>query len=103
MTAALDTDEVYRVLGDVIDPELGVNIVDLGLVYSVETEPGSVSVAMTMTTAACPLGEHLRETACDAIQRLAGTDVRVDVRLVWDPPWSPTMMSRDAKLMLGHS
>ena len=103
MSAKLDSERVYEVLRTVLDPELGVNVVDLGLVYSVEVTPEGVFVAMTMTTAACPLGEHLRETAHAAVSRLAGAEIPVDVRLVWDPPWSPSMMSEQAKSMLGHS
>jgi metal-sulfur cluster biosynthetic enzyme len=89
--------EIRDALRGVIDPELGVNIVDLGLVYGVEIDGGRVRVAMTMTTPACPLGDYLRDLVESGIQqRVAGVE-RVDVDLVWDPPWNPDMMSDAAR------
>jgi metal-sulfur cluster biosynthetic enzyme len=92
---------VLDALRDVIDPELGMNIVDLGLVYTADVRDGDVSVRLTMTTAACPLGESISEQARAAIQQQVPgvTSVRVD--LVWDPPWEPSMMSAAAREQLG--
>jgi metal-sulfur cluster biosynthetic enzyme len=83
---------VWHVLSQVIDPELGCNIVDLGLVYHVQTDAGLVRIRMTLTTPGCPMQESIARGVEMAV--LALDDVRdVQVELVWDPPWSPSMMS----------
>lgn len=92
---------VRDALREVIDPELGIDVVDLGLVYRVEAEEGRLLVAMTMTTPACPLGEHLSAQAEAAVRRVAPEVPEVRVQLVWDPPWTPDLMSPDAKRRLG--
>ncbi len=88
-------------LRQVIDPELGVNIVDLGLVYDVTiAADGSVAIEMTLTTPACPLGGFLddRIRACLAqLPQVRG----VAVKLVWEPPWDPAAMSQAAREQLG--
>ena len=89
-----------QALYDVIDPELGINIIDLGLVYDVEADVDSVRVAMTMTTPACPLHAYLTREAENALLGAGAHLVRVD--LVWDPPWDPSLMSKDARQMLGY-
>jgi metal-sulfur cluster biosynthetic enzyme len=82
----------------VIDPELGYNIVDLGLVYDVRTEDGITSIVMTTTTRGCPATNYLKEGAQEAALSVEGVgDVEVD--LTYDPPWAPEMMSPEAK---GH-
>ena len=97
---ATDTD-IREALREVIDPELGVNIVDLGLVYGVEIEGTLVRIMMTMTSPACPLGDYLKQLVDVAIRRSV-LDVRdVEVALIWEPPWNPTMMSDVAKRQLG--
>ncbi len=93
--------QVLEALREVIDPELGVNIVDLGLVYSVAVRDGEVQVKMTMTTPACPLGAFLVDMAEAAIWRSIPEVESVWVELVWDPPWHPGMMSQTAKAQLG--
>ncbi len=92
---------VFEALRNVIDPEIGVNVVDLGLVYGVEARDGDVHVAMTMTTPACPLHTYLRGMAEVAIRGRVPDAGAVDVELVWDPPWDPSMISDDAKQLLG--
>jgi metal-sulfur cluster biosynthetic enzyme len=88
-------------LYDVIDPELGINIVDLGLVYNLDVDGGLVRVEMTMTTPACPLHGYLTEQVEESI-RAGMPDIRtVAVHLVWDPPWGPERMSRVAQQELG--
>ena len=94
-------ENVREALRDVLDPELGINVVDLGLVYEVRVRDGDVSVAMTMTTPACPLGETLREQAEAAIRQKVPGVKSVTVDLVWDPPWRPSMISDAAKEQLG--
>lgn len=87
-------------LREVIDPELGLNVVDLGLVYGVEVQASRVHVRLTMTTAACPLGEQIVEEAKARLGALPGVS-DVQVELVWDPPWTPERMSQAAKRALG--
>ncbi len=76
----------------VVDPELGCNIVDLGLVYGVSIEGGKVAVLMTLTTAGCPMHESIRAGARHLLLTLPGVE-GADVQVVWDPPWNPSMMT----------
>jgi metal-sulfur cluster biosynthetic enzyme len=98
----MTADRVRDALRRVIDPEIGVNIVDLGLVYSASVAEGDVTIAMTMTSAACPLGESLAEEAEAAVRQHIDGVRSVAVELVWDPPWQPSMMSETARAMLGR-
>lgn len=93
--------DILRGLRDVIDPEIGMNIVDLGLVYKADIVNGHVDVVLTMTTAACPLGESIIEESKVAIQRHVPGIRSVSVDLVWEPPWQPSMMSDAARKRLG--
>ena len=98
-------DNVREALKQVIDPELFVNIVDLGLIYEIkvdETDEGKSNVAinMTMTSPACPAGPQLLGQSKDFVGRLEGVN-EVDVRLVMDPPWTPDRMTEDARDQLG--
>jgi metal-sulfur cluster biosynthetic enzyme len=93
-------DLVTELLGDVIDPELGVDIVNLGLVYTVRAGADAVVVQMTLTTPGCPLGAYLDDEVGRSLAQLPGSPA-VSVDLVWDPPWSPDMMTDEAKRMLG--
>lgn len=94
-------DQIREALREVIDPEVGINIVDLGLVYGIKAWDGHIHVAVTMTTPACPLGEYITDSMQGALQRLAPETKDIQVNLVWDPPWRPSMMSDDAKAQLG--
>jgi metal-sulfur cluster biosynthetic enzyme len=91
---------VWDALRRVIDPELGYNIVDLGLVYDVEAQDGAVSVVMTTTTPGCPATGYLQQGAGDAVGDLPGVE-HVDVVLTYEPRWAPEMMSREAKAHFG--
>ncbi len=93
-------DEVLEILRKVIDPEIGINIVDLGLVYDVTIDAHRITVDMTMTTAACPLGAYITDQA-DMFLRQFFPDAEVDVNLVWHPQWTPEMMSDAARQQLG--
>ena len=99
-------EQVREALKQVVDPELFVNVVDLGLVYDVRIkdaaeEGGSdVEVDMTMTSPACPAGPQILGQSKDVVSRLNGVR-EVDVKLVMDPPWTPDRMSEDAKDQLG--
>jgi metal-sulfur cluster biosynthetic enzyme len=99
----MDEADVTQALKTVEDPEAGMNIVDLGLVYGISVEPGKVRVEMTMTSPACPVGAFLVDESAAAIRAVApeGTDVQVD--LVWEPPWTPERMSPEAQSRFGWS
>lgn len=87
-------------LRSVIDPELGVGIVDLGLVYGAAMADGVVRVRMTTTTPACPIGSYLADSIRRVLFELDGV-LDVDIDLTYEPPWSPEMMSDEAKVELG--
>lgn len=83
-------------LRHVDDPELGVNIVDLGLVYDLQFDDGTLTIELTMTTPACPLGDHIEANIRRVMDQVGGVD-RVQIDLVWDPPWSPEMMDPEVR------
>ena len=91
---------ILEALREVIDPELGCNIVDLGLVYSVTITNGKVSVVMTLTTPGCPMHESIRYGAQNALLGLDGVD-EASVEVVWDPPWHPSMMTEYGRAVTG--
>jgi metal-sulfur cluster biosynthetic enzyme len=89
--------DVLQALSGVIDPEVGVNIVDLGLVYRAERTPDAIAVALTPSTPTCPLSEMLVEQAREALQARFPGVPSIEVELVWDPPWTPDRMSEAAR------
>ena len=101
MTAMLDDDAVREALRQVDDPEAGTNIVDLGLVYTIEVADGVVRIDMTMTTAACPMADMIVGQARDVISAIVPEGTAVDVQLVWDPPWTPDKMTGIAREHFG--
>jgi metal-sulfur cluster biosynthetic enzyme len=92
---------IWKTLETVMDPEIDLNVVDLGLIYDVSvTEGGKVHITMTLTTKGCPLSQTLTTDIEKAVSRLPGvTSVKVDI--VWDPPWNPRMMSLEAQKKIG--
>jgi metal-sulfur cluster biosynthetic enzyme len=93
-------EQVYEALQECYDPEIPVNIVDLGLVYDVEVDGNRVAVKMTLTAPGCGMGTMIAADAKQKIMALEGVeDATVD--LVWEPPWNPSMISDDAKQRLG--
>ena len=94
-------DDVRAALREVLDPELGVNIVDLGLVYGIEVEGDVARVTMTMTTPACPLRDYLQDLVESEVLLRVGDARRVDVAIVTEPPWSEERMSDAARAQLG--
>ncbi len=92
---------ILDALREVEDPEVGINIVDLGLIYGIEVEEGRAIVEMTMTTPACPLFSALESRIREAIQGKIPEIREVEVRLVWEPPWGPERMSPEARRQLG--
>lgn len=95
-----DDIKLIEALKDVIDPELMVNIVDLGLVYSVEQTENKVAVEMTLTSPACPAGPQIIQQAKMALERLRDVD-EAEIKLVMTPPWTPERMTDDARDQLG--
>jgi len=93
-------EQVVDALRAVEDPELGMDIVELGLVYDVEVEGPKVKVIHTLTSMGCPVGPMIQENI-DEIARAMPEVEDVEVELTWDPPWSPEKMSEDAKFILG--
>jgi len=93
-------DRVMEALREVNDPELYINVVDLGLVYDIAIEGQRVDVTMTLTTPACPMNQYIGGQVEEAVKDVPGVEA-VGVHIVWSPPWNPEMMSDDAKLELG--
>lgn len=103
-TAGADPTEgqVRDRLRNVIDPEVGIGIVDLGLIYDVAIDDQTISITMTMTTPACPLGSYLQQSAEYALADLAGQRL-IEIDLVVDPPWDPEMITQEGRAQLGWS
>ena len=94
-------DSAWGALGTVHDPELYLDIVSLGLVYNVREEDGTLVVEMTLTTPGCPASETLTEMSRAAVVEVMDSSTPVDVRIVWDPPWSPAMIDVEAAAAAG--
>jgi metal-sulfur cluster biosynthetic enzyme len=92
---------VRNALLQVFDPEIGENIVDLGLVYGIEITENIARVTLTMTTPACPMGEMLLDDIHSSLTRQLPDNMEFDIHLVWEPPWNPSMISAEAKQRLG--
>ena len=101
MPTDVTSEEVYQALKTVYDPEIPVNVVDLGLIYDVQvSDDSNVFVQMTLTFPGCGMGPHIAQQAEWAIQDLDGVE-EVEIELTFDPPWSPEMISEEARMMLG--
>ena len=96
----IDQETLVSALRTVKDPELNVNVIDLGLVYSIQTHDDQVEVEMTLTSPACPAGPEILRNAMSALEKVEGV-TKADVRLVMSPPWSPDRMSDAARDELG--
>jgi metal-sulfur cluster biosynthetic enzyme len=95
-----EVDDVMEALENVIDPELGLDFVSLGLIYEVEVEDRDVHVTFTLTTPACPIGPAVTEQIKEFVGEIGGVE-KVFPKMVFSPPWSPEKMSEDAKFALG--
>ena len=95
----LSETEIYEVLRECYDPEIPVNIVDLGLVYGVEVDGTAVNIIMTLTAPGCQMGSMIRENIEDKLLGLPDCE-QANVEIVWDPPWTPHMMSEAARKKL---
>jgi metal-sulfur cluster biosynthetic enzyme len=93
-------DQVRDALTNVIDPELGLDFVELGLVYDIEVEGPEVTIQFTLTTPACPIGPQVSEQMIEFVGELDGVE-QVNPKMTFTPPWSPDKMSEDAKFALG--
>jgi metal-sulfur cluster biosynthetic enzyme len=93
-------EDVEEALSNVIDPELGLDFVELGLIYGIEVEGGDVHVTFTLTSPGCPIGPQVSEQIEEFVSELDGVDV-VSSEMVFTPPWTPDRMSEDAKFALG--
>ncbi|MEX0617135.1 MAG: iron-sulfur cluster assembly protein [Candidatus Woykebacteria bacterium] len=97
----LKSEKVYSELKKVLDPELHINIVDLGLIYNVKTQKdGVVSILMTLTFPGCPLGAVIHKEINEKVGSLAEVK-KVDLKITFDPPWDLSKVSEEAKLQLG--
>ena len=96
----ISVDDVTEALRDVIDPELGLDFVELGLIYDVEIADDVVRVTYTLTSPGCPIGPQVSEQMREFVGQLQGIE-KVHPKMVFDPPWSPEMMTEDAKFALG--
>jgi metal-sulfur cluster biosynthetic enzyme len=99
-TTTLTESDVMTALQEVFDPEIPVNIVDLGLVYEVKISPGQVDVKMTLTAIGCPMAPEVMSDVRDRLLRLPGVN-DAHVELVYEPPWTPERMTEDARWELG--
>ncbi len=97
----LDADAVRKALRQVKDPEIGLNIIDLGLVYDVEVDEGEVHVKMTLTSPGCPVGGQIMREADEVVRMLDGV-TGVEVELVWEPFWTPERIDPKVRSFLGH-
>jgi metal-sulfur cluster biosynthetic enzyme len=105
MTTGLECDDmteadVRDALREVIDPELGVNIVDLGLVYGVDVDGRAVRITMTMTSPACPLRDYLQDLVESAVTSRVPDAQKISIEIVTDPPWTEDLMSEAARRQL---
>lgn len=103
MTAAPDIEAIRDALRKVADPEIGANIVDIGLVYRIAYENGKLWVDMTMTSPACPMGGMIVDDAYAELARILPNEVEMEIQVVWEPPWKPSMMSEQCRERLGWS
>ena len=92
-------EDVITALETVIDPELNLDIWNMGLVYNVEVDESTVNIDLTLTSPMCPVGPMIMSNAKDAVTALDGVE-ETNIELVWDPPWDMEMMSDDLKFML---
>ena len=95
------TEDVEEALSNVIDPELGLDFVELGLIYGIDVDGGNVHVTFTLTTPACPIGPQVTEQIEEFVGELDGV-TSVESSMIFTPPWSPDRMSEDAKFALGY-
>ncbi len=94
-------EEVLEVLKNVYDPEIMMNVVDIGLVYRVDVQPEKIEIDYTLTYPGCPAGDMISTEIINMVQDFSGI-TNVQANLVWDPPWGPERMSEEARITLGY-
>ena len=100
VTSTLTREDVMEALKDVYDPEIPINVVDLGLIYDCQVDEGNVEVKMTLTFAGCPMRALIAQQVERRVAELQDAK-NVEVEMVFDPPWSPDLISKDGKARLG--
>jgi len=100
MTKEITKENITEILRTVIDPEIGINIIDLGLVYDINIVDNKIDITMTLTTPGCPMHGSITDWVKRIIE-MTFPEVTVNVNLVWEPKWTPDKMSEEAKLQLG--
>ncbi len=93
-------EDVIAALETVVDPELNLDIWNLGLIYNVEVDESTVNIDLTLTTPMCPVGPMIVSNPTEAVEKLDGVEL-ANIEMVWDPPWDMEMMSEDLRFMLG--
>jgi metal-sulfur cluster biosynthetic enzyme len=101
MAVVPSVDDVNEALSNVIDPELGLDFVELGLIYGVEIDGGTVDVTFTLTSPGCPIGPQVTDQIKEFVGELDGVQA-VNASMTFSPPWTPDLMSEDAKFALGY-
>jgi metal-sulfur cluster biosynthetic enzyme len=101
MSASPELEEVEDALTNVIDPELGLDFVELGLIYETEIEDSEVYVTFTLTSPGCPIGPQVSDQIREYVSEIEGVQ-KVHPKMVFTPPWTPELMSEDAKFALGY-
>jgi metal-sulfur cluster biosynthetic enzyme len=101
MSAMPSVDEIEEALANVIDPELGLDFVELGLIYEVEVDGSEVNVSFTLTSPGCPIGPQVTDQIREFVGELDGVTA-VNPTMTFNPPWTPDLMSEDAKFALGY-
>jgi len=96
----VDKEDVMKVLKECYDPEIPVNVVDMGLIYDVKVKGSNVGIKMTLSSPGCPMSSMITEDIKQKVKKIKGVK-EVDIKLVWDPPWTPKRMSASAKAQLG--
>jgi metal-sulfur cluster biosynthetic enzyme len=91
---------IYEKLKEIYDPEVGINIVDMGLIYSLDIADSKVEITMTLTSPGCPAGPQILSQVDSQVKTVDGIE-DVDIKVVWSPPWSPDMLSEEARDQLG--
>jgi len=99
-TNTVSIEEIQEALRDVFDPEIPVNVLDLGLVYDIQLNGNQVYIQMTLTAPGCGMGPYIAQNAEWRIAEIEGID-EVEVDMVFDPPWTPEMITEDGKKLLG--
>jgi metal-sulfur cluster biosynthetic enzyme len=97
----IDKKTIKNKLKQVLDPELGISIVDLGLIYEIKVEKGKVKILMTLTSVGCPLFSLIEEEVKNRLKELGLKEEEIELELTFDPPWTLERMSKEARAMLG--